>query len=81
MPHDLTMTGYYGTDLALVHDRGFGFHAKRTAPGVLALLDGVRRRGGVVHEIGCGSCALTCHLVAAGHRVIASDASPAFLEL
>ncbi|MGZ4625602.1 MAG: class I SAM-dependent methyltransferase [Kineosporiaceae bacterium] len=81
MPHDLTMTGYYGTDLALVHDRGFGFHAERTAPGVLALLDGVRRRGGVVHEIGCGSGALTHHLVAAGHRVIASDASPAFLEL
>jgi SAM-dependent methyltransferase len=81
MVHDLTMTTYYGPDLALVHDRGFAFHAERTAPGVLALLDGVRRRGGLVHEIGCGSGALTRHLVAAGHHVVASDASPAMVDL
>ena len=72
---------YYGPDLALVHDRGFAFHAERTSPGVLALLDGVRRRGGLVHEIGCGSGALTRHLAAAGHRVVASDASPAMVDL
>jgi SAM-dependent methyltransferase len=71
----------YGPDLAVVHDRGFGRHAERTAPGVLALLEGVRARGGLVHEFGCGSGALTRHLVEAGHRVVASDASPAFVEL
>ena len=31
----------------------------------------------MVLELGCGSGALTRHLVAAGHRVIATDASPA----
>ena len=32
-------------------------------------------------ELGCGSGALTRHLVEAGHRVVATDASPAMLEL
>jgi SAM-dependent methyltransferase len=34
-----------------------------------------------VVEIGCGSGLLTRHLVDAGHRVIATDASPAMLDL
>jgi SAM-dependent methyltransferase len=32
-------------------------------------------------ELGCGSGLLTRHLVDAGHRVIATDASPAMLDL
>jgi SAM-dependent methyltransferase len=72
---------YYGRDLALVHHRGFGFHAEMTAPGVLALLEPVLARDGLVVELGCGSGLLTRHLVEAGHRVIATDASPAMLEL
>jgi SAM-dependent methyltransferase len=74
-------TPYYGPDLALVHHRGFGFHADACAPGILALLDPVRRSGGLVLEIGCGSGLLTRRLVDAGLRVIATDASPAMLEL
>jgi SAM-dependent methyltransferase len=70
---------YYQHDLALVHDRGFGQHADRCAPGILDLLSGVR--GGLVLELGCGSGALTRHLLAAGHRVIATDASPDLLAL
>jgi SAM-dependent methyltransferase len=72
---------YYRDDLAYVHDRGFGFHAENCAPGLLSLLEPVRRRDGVVLEIGCGSGALTRLLVDAGHRVIATDASPAMLTL
>jgi SAM-dependent methyltransferase len=72
---------YYGRDLALVHHLGFGAHAESCAPGVLALLEPVRERGGVVLEVGCGSGLLTRHLVDAGHRVIATDASPAMVEL
>jgi SAM-dependent methyltransferase len=79
------MTGntaaYYQADLALVHHLGFHHHAERTAPGLLALLDDVHRRGGLVHEVGCGAGALTRRLVAAGHRVVASDASPAMVDL
>ncbi|MGH9266509.1 MAG: methyltransferase [Acidimicrobiales bacterium] len=69
----------YGPDLALVHHLGFGFHADACAPGVLGLLEPVR--GGLVLELGCGSGALTRHLVAAGHRVVATDASPAMVTL
>ena len=72
---------YYGRDLALVHHLGFGAHADSCAPGILALLEPVRERGGVVLEVGCGSGLLTRHLVDAGHRVIATDASPAMVEL
>jgi len=72
---------YYRDDLAYVHDRGFGFHADLCAPGLLALLEPVRRSGGLVLEVGCGSGLLTRYLVEAGHRVIATDASPAMLDL
>ena len=72
---------YYRRDLALIHHLGFGFHANACAPGILALLAGVRARDGLVLELGCGSGLLTRHLLDAGHRVIATDASPAMLEL
>ena len=70
---------YYQHDLALIHDRGYGQYADRCAPDILELLSPVR--GGLVLEVGCGSGALTRHLLAAGHRVIATDASPAMLDL
>ena len=70
---------YYQSDLALVHALGYGQHADNCAPGVLGLLAPVL--GGLVLEVGCGAGALTRHLLAAGHRVIATDASPAMLEL
>jgi SAM-dependent methyltransferase len=72
---------YYRRDLALVHHLGYGFHADACAPGILTLLEPVRERGGLVLELGCGSGALTRHLVEAGHRVVATDASPPMLEL
>jgi SAM-dependent methyltransferase len=72
---------YYRPDLARIHHEGFGFHADAVAPGILEILAPVRARGGLVLEIGCGSGLLTKHLVDAGHRVLATDASPAMLEL
>src|SRR6266568_402160 len=72
---------YYRADLALVHHLGFGFHADACAPGILDRLQPVRDRGGLVLELGCGSGRLTRHLVDAGHRVVATDASPAMLDL
>ncbi len=72
---------YYRDDLALVHHLGFGFHADMCAPGILRLLEPVLERNGLVLELGCGSGLLTRYLVEAGHRVIATDASPAMLEL
>lgn len=78
---DESASHYYGRDLALVHHLGFGFHADACAPGIVALLEPVRRRGGLVVEVGCGAGRLTRHLVDAGLRVLATDASPAMLEL
>jgi SAM-dependent methyltransferase len=72
---------HYRADLARVHHLGFGFHADACAGGVLALLASVRERDGLVVELGCGSGHLTRHLLNGGHRVIATDASPAMLEL
>jgi SAM-dependent methyltransferase len=70
---------YYQHDLALIHARGFGEYADRCAPGLLDLLAPVR--DGLVLELGCGAGAMTRHLLAAGHRVIATDASAAMVEL
>lgn len=72
---------YYRTDLARVHHEGFAFHADAVAPGILRLLEPVRARRGLVVEIGCGSGLLTKYLVDAGHRVVATDASPAMVAL
>jgi SAM-dependent methyltransferase len=71
----------YRRDLATIHHRAFGFHADACAPGILALIEPVLARHGTVLELGCGSGALTRHLVGAGHRVLATDASPAMVEL
>jgi SAM-dependent methyltransferase len=72
---------YYRHDLALVHHLGFGFHADLVAPGILKLLEPVRASHGLVVELGCGSGLLTRYLIDAGHRVVATDASPAMLAL
>src|SRR4029450_7799838 len=72
---------YSQRDLASIHHLGFGFHADDCALGVLKLLEPVRGRDGLVVELGCGSGLLTRHLLDAGHRVIATDASPAMLDL
>lgn len=64
-----------------MHHRGFSFHAELCAPGIIDLLSQVRARRDLVLEFGCGTGLLTRELVAAGHRVIATDASPAMLDI
>ncbi|HXP32861.1 MAG TPA: class I SAM-dependent methyltransferase [Acidimicrobiales bacterium] len=76
-----TRPPYYRADLALIHHLGFGFHADLCAPGILEILAPVRKRQGLVVELGCGSGLLTRYLAEAGHRVIATDASDAMLDL
>ena len=72
---------YYRAALAQIHHEGFGFHADACAPGILDHLAPIRERDGLVLEVGCGSGLLTKHLTDAGHRVIATDASPAMLDI
>jgi SAM-dependent methyltransferase len=75
------MSGYYRRNLALAHHLGFGAHAQACAEGVIEALRLVRDRSELVVELGCGSGLLTRHLVDAGHRVIATDASDEMLAL
>jgi len=72
---------YYRPDLAVVHHRGFGAHAAACAAGIVDLLAPVRASQGLVLELGCGTGLLTRELIAAGHRVVATDASPAMLDV
>ena len=72
---------YYRSDLARIDHEGFGFHADAVAPGILTILEPVLERSGLVLELGCGSGLFTKYLVEAGHRVLATDASPAMVEL
>src|ERR1700761_4052430 len=65
----------------MVHHRGFGFHAAAGAPGILEILAPVHARNGLVLELGCGTGLLTKELIAAGHQVIATDASAGMLEV
>ena len=51
------------------------------APGIIDLLAPVLANRGLVLEVGCGTGLLTKELIAANHRVIATDASPAMLEI
>jgi SAM-dependent methyltransferase len=71
----------YRNNLALVHHKGFGFHAAACAPGILEILAPVRARAGLVLELGCGTGLMTEELVTAGHQVIATDASAGMLEV
>jgi SAM-dependent methyltransferase len=70
---------YFRPTLVSIYRRGFGHHGDLVAPGVLSLLEPVRAAGGTVLELGCGTGVLTRRLLEAGHRVIATDASPAML--
>ncbi len=71
----------YGTDLAHIHDAGFGEFALQSAPGLLKLL---RQNGvdhGLVVDLGCGSGIWARQLGFAGYDVIGIDSSPAMIRL
>ena len=75
------MSGGYGTDLAFVHDAGFGDFARDAAPWIIAL----RRRHGIrrgrVVDLGCGSGIWAAALCRKGYDVLGVDISAAMLAL
>src|SRR5262249_20648418 len=71
----------YSTDLAFVHDAGFGELAARAAPGIVGLLQAHGIRRGWIVELGCGSGITAEHLGASGYQGFGIDASPAMIRL
>lgn len=71
----------YGTDLAAIHDAGFGDFARRASAGVLAALRAARIRSGLVVDLGCGSGILAARLLRDGYDVLGIDASAAMLRI
>ena len=71
----------YRQDLAYIHDVGFDWFARGTAPGVLDIL----RRGGImdglVVDLGCGSGIWARELVRAGYEALGVDISRAMLAI
>jgi SAM-dependent methyltransferase len=71
----------YSTDLAYIHDSGFGAFAREVSPEIVAILRRNGIRSGLVLEIGCGAGTLARHLVENGYRVRGFDVSPAMIRL
>jgi SAM-dependent methyltransferase len=75
------MSHAYDTDLAYIHDVGFGAFARNAAPGLLAILHRAGIRDGCVVDLGCGSGIWARELVQAGYDVVGIDLSPAMIAL
>lgn len=71
----------YDTDLAYVHDVGFGSFARQSAPGLLRILRQHKIESGLVLDIGCGTGIWAEQLVRAGYDAVGIDLSPAMLKL
>jgi len=71
----------YATDLAYVHDAGFGDLARRAAPEIVRLLRARGTRRGHLVEVGCGSGISAQHFAAGGYQVTGIDRSAAMIRL
>jgi SAM-dependent methyltransferase len=71
----------YQSDLAYIHDIGFGEFSRNAAPGLLKLLGQSGIHEGLVLDLGCGSGIWARALTDAGYDVLGIDLSPAMLKL
>jgi SAM-dependent methyltransferase len=71
----------YDSDLALIHDAGFGHVARAAASGLLSTLKQQKYSTGTVVELGCGSGILSEVVARAGYDVVGYDISPAMIDL
>jgi len=74
------MSGYQ-SDLAYIHDAGFGDFARKSAPGLLAVLRRAGIRGGLVVDLGCGSGIWAAELTRRGYDVVGIDISSPMIKL
>jgi len=71
----------YQRDLAYIHDAGFGDFARKSAPGLLAILRKAGIRTGLVVDVGCGSGIWAAELTRRGYDVVGIDISSSMIEL
>lgn len=75
------VTGWYGEDLAYIHDVGYGGFALGSAPGILEILDQNGIREGLIVDLGCGSGLWAKELVEAGYGVLGIDISEPMVDI
>ncbi len=72
---------HYRSDLAHIHDNGFGHLAVAGAGVLLAALDGCGIRSGAILDVGCGSGITARVLADRGYSVSGVDLSASLIEL
>jgi SAM-dependent methyltransferase len=75
------VTGWYGEDLAYIHDVGHADFALDSATGILEVLDRKGINDGLVVDLGCGTGLLARQLIDTGYGVFGIDISEAMVEL
>src|SRR6266571_1959852 len=75
------MVEAYNSDLAYIHDVGFGDFAKNSAPGLLQILHNSGLASGLVVDLGCGSGIWASELSRAGYDVLGIDLSTSMIEI
>ncbi len=75
------MTGWYGEDIAYIHDVGHADFALGSAPGILEVFGRSGVNDGLVVDLGCGTGLLARELLDAGYRVFGVDISEAMIAL
>jgi SAM-dependent methyltransferase len=71
----------YKSDLAYIHDTGFGDFARNSAPGLLNLLEKSGIKSGLVIDLGCGSGIWAAELSRHGYDVLGIDISAAMIKI
>lgn len=72
---------FYDTDLAFIHDDGFGFHARGAAPAILQRFADHGIDDGTVLDLGAGSGIWARELLDAGYAVHGIDHSKAMIRI
>jgi SAM-dependent methyltransferase len=73
--------GWYGEDLAYIHDVGHADFALDSAPGILEVLERGGIEDGLVVDLGCGTGLLARELIGAGYGVFGVDISEAMIGI
>ncbi len=77
----MTQAIAYASDLAYIHDTGFGDFARQSAPGLFALLAECQIASAQVVDLGCGSGIWATLLADRGYDVVGVDISAAMVEM